>query len=313
MFTRNLLILCICIAMSAPTYAQDAHREYVEQDGWGIGTSIGLSDLWGDIGTKSFLQHYTNSKYFDKVAFMGGLFGRYSIHPCLGVRLSTNFGTLYATDKWNYDLATKAESEGDDGYQRYARAQNVKAYTFEGSVIMELLPFRINPESKRADKRGQPFIGLGLGVFHFQPYSTVGADETWVKIYDLRLEGQGWGGEYPKQFKLWQVEIPIVIGYRWDIGEHLNFGVEYHYRYTFTDYLDGVSGKYVGASEYAKHMSPRQAQTAAYVADKGYYAGLEQPNQAGNLRGNPGNKDAYSTLALTIYYKVPTRSPKWYR
>src|SRR5579883_2140160 len=99
-FIRNLLIICFCIAINSRSTAQDAARIYVEPDGWGIGTSIGESDLWGNVGTKSFLTHYTNSKYFDKVCFMGGMFGRYSIHPCLGVRLSIDYGTLYATDAW---------------------------------------------------------------------------------------------------------------------------------------------------------------------------------------------------------------------
>src|SRR5580704_13743339 len=150
-FIRNLLVLCICMALISRTaIAQNASRVYVEPDGWAVGVDAGLSDLWGDIGTKSFINHYANSKYFDKVTFMGGLFGRYSVHPCFSIRLQLNYGSLYATDKWNYDLAKNASSEGDDAYQRYARAQNAKDYVFEGTVLFELLPMRMNPESKSA-------------------------------------------------------------------------------------------------------------------------------------------------------------------
>lgn len=309
-----LLVFCICMIFSFVSKAQDASRLYVEPDGWSIGINAGMSDLWGDVGTKSFIDHYTNSKYFDKMAFMGGMFGRYTIHPALAVRMTFNYGTLYATDKWNYDGAVKAKSQGEDAYQRYARAQNVKDYMLEGSVILEFTPFRMNPEMGRAYKRGQPFIGLGIGYFHFVPYSTVGDGGTWVKIHDLHLEGQGWtGGSYPKQFSLWQACIPLVIGYRWDLGEHLNLGVEYNYRYTFTDYLDGVSGKYVGANEFAQHLSPKDAQLAAQVADKGYWLGLTTPNVAGNMRGNPSNKDSYSTLSITLYYKVNAHNRRWWR
>ena len=170
-YIRSLLMLCIAVAASFTANAQNAAREYVEPDGWAIGIDAGMTDLWGDVGTKSFITHYTNSKYFDKVAFMGGMFGRYTVHPCFAIRLMANYGTLYATDKWNYDAAIKATSQGDDAYQRYARAQNAKDYIFEATVLFELMPFRMNPESKGASKRGQPFIGLGFSYFHFTPSS----------------------------------------------------------------------------------------------------------------------------------------------
>jgi Domain of unknown function (DUF6089) len=311
-YILSLLFLLFCMAFTRTSNAQDAFREYVNQDGWSIGMHVGLADLWGDIGTKSMVTHYTNNKYFDKVAVIGGLFGRYSIHPCLAVRLQLGYGTLYATDKWNSAAANTVSLQGDDAYQRYARAQNVKDYIFEGTVLFELNFMRFNPESHNAAKRGQPFLALGFTYFHFTPYSTVGNSSAWVAIHDLNLEGQGWGNGYPKQYKLWQPAIPIAFGYKWDLGQHINFGIEYMYRYTFTDYLDGVSGKYVDPAEYQKHMSASDAVTAQQVADKGYYLGLAPKNTAGNLRGNASNKDAYSTITFTLAYKINTNTRRWW-
>ncbi len=312
-FIRNLIILCIAAASALSSHAQDASRIYVEQTGWSIGSSVGLSDLWGDVGTKSILDHYTNSKYFDKVAFMGGLFGRYTIHPALAVRFWVSLGAIYASDEWNYDKAVLAKSQAEDAYQRYARGQVARTYMFENAGQLEFSPFRMNPESRRAHKRGQPFIGLGLGYFHFTPYSTVAGGTKYVEIYKLHLEGDGFGGSYPKAYSLWQFCIPMTIGWKWDVGQHLNLGVDFMYRKTFTDYLDGVSGKYIDPKEYALHLSPADAVTAAAVADKAYLKKLAQPNVAGNMRGNPGNKDSYSTLSFTIYYKVFARSREWWK
>ncbi len=309
---RNLVALSFCMATAYATSAQDAHRLYVEPDGWAIGMNIGLSDLWGNIGTASPIEHYSNSKYFDKITMMGGLFGRYNVHPGFGLRGQLNYGSLYATDKWNYDLAKKASTQGEDAYQRYARAQNVKDVMFEGTLLMELTPRRLNPEGKKAFKRGQPFIGLGISYFHFTPYSTIAASQTWVKTYDLHLEGQGFGPTYPKQYSLWAPAIPMVIGYRWDLGQHLNLGIEYMFRYTFLKYLDGVSGKYIDPTAFAAHLTPAQAKTAAEVADKGYWYGLEPQNAAGNMRGNSAFTDKYSTISITIYFKVATRTAKWW-
>ena len=310
---RRIFLLLITVTTVTSSFAQDASRVYIEPSGWSIGTNFGSTDLWGDVGTKTLIDHYTNSKYFDKVAFMGGMFGRYTIHPCLGVKFGLNYGTVYATDAWNYDKAFVQLTQGTDAYQRYARGQSAKTDIFEGNILFELTPFRFNPEQKRAYKKGQPYIGVGLGYFHFTPKSTVGNGTKYVKIYDLHIEGDGFGDGFPPSYSLWQFCIPMSIGYRWDLGMHLNLGIEYCYRKTFTDYLDGVSGKYIDPSDYDKHLSPSEAATAKLVADKGYIKNLEQPNVKGNLRGNASNKDAYSSLSITLYYKVFARTKQWWK
>jgi len=311
-FIRNLLLLCIGMATGHAASAQDASRVYVEPDGWSIGTNFGMSDLWGNVGTQSIVEHYTNSKYFDNVVFMGGIFGRYTIHPCLAIRFQANFGTLYATDKWNYDLAKSATTQGDDAFQRYARDQDVKDYVFEATTLFELDPFRLNPESKRAGKRGQPYIATGVSIFHFNPYSTVANTQTWVPTYNLDLEGQGFGKGYPPTYSLWQPAIPLAIGYRWDLGEHLNLGVEYMWRYCFTKYLDGVSGTYISNAAFAEHLSPHDALLAEEVANKTPYTGLNLISNPGDQRGNPGVKDSYSTISIVFYYKVHNATHRWW-
>jgi hypothetical protein len=310
--TRNLSVLAISLALSFTSLAQDASRIYIEPSGWSIGTNVGLSDMWGDIGTRSPIDHYTNSKYFDKVTFMGGLFGRYTIHPALAVRLQVNYGSLYATDNWNYDKARNSANVNDDAVQRYLRSQNAKDVMFEGMALLEFTPLRFNPESKLAHKKGQPFIAAGLAYFHFTPYSTSGSGTRYISTYDLHLEGQGWGAGYPPSYSLWQPAIPVALGYRWDLGKHLNLGIEYMYRFTFTDYLDGVSNKYLSLAQYQAHLSPADAALAYAIEDKQPYFNHSQPNNAGNMRGNPSNNDSYSTITITFYYKVLSRTKEWW-
>jgi hypothetical protein len=317
-FMRNLLALCLSVAICHNTNAQNADRIYIEPNGWAIGMINGMSDLWGDVGTQSIVDHYTNGTYFNHVAFMGGVFGRYTVHPCVGLRFQVEYGSLYATDQWNKSLATAATSEGDDAYQRYARGQDARDFIFEGTCLMEFLPFRTNPESKSSRRRGQPYLTTGISIFHYTPYSRAGLDGEWTKTYNLDIEGQGWKNlpgtntNYPAKYSLWQPAIPLGIGYRWDIGQHLNLGLEYMWRMTFTDYLDGVSGKYVGAAAYAAHLNPHDALIAQAVADKGPDHGLEAPNAAGNLRGNSTNNDSYSTVSITFYYKILTKNRTWW-
>ncbi len=313
---RLLSVLCVAVVMSIPATAQKFRpsRVYIEPDGWSIGTNIGKTDMWGDVGTKGPIDHYTNSKYFDKVSMMGGLFGRYSFHPSFATRFQLNFGSLYATDEWNYDgVKGKNLLEGKDYVQRYLRAQNAKAIVVEASAMFEYTPRRFNLRGK-AYKRRQPYLAAGLAVFHYTPCSTVGKSPTWVKTYDLSLEGQGWeGASYPKKNSRWQPAVPLAFGYRWDLGDHLNLGIEYMYRMTMFDYLDGVSGKYVSAFEFNQNLGPKEAATAIQVADKTPYYNNSLANKPGTLRGNPGNNDGYSTFTITFSYKVPSRHRIWWQ
>ncbi len=310
---RNLIILILVALTTTQSIAQDASRIYIEPTGWSLGTTFGLTDLWGDVGTKSVLDHYTNSKYLDRVAIMSGMFGRYTIHPALAIRMMLSAGTLYATDEWNYDKAIISTTQGTDAYQRYARNQKIRADIFEGLGMLEITPLRFNSESKRAHKKGQPYLGAGLGYFHFTPYNTVGTGTKFTQIYDLHIEGDGFGAGFPPSYRLWQFCIPMVIGWKWDVGQHCNLGVEFIYRKTLFDYLDGVSGKYIDPKEYSKHLSPKDAVTAAAIQDKAYLYKLQQPNVAGNMRGNPANNDAYSSINFSFYYKVFSRTKEWWK
>lgn len=314
---RILSVVCVAVALGNVAVAQKfrPNRVYVEPDGWSIGMNVGMTDLWGDVGTKGPVDHYLNSKYFDKVSFMGGMFGRYSFHPSFAVRFGMNFGSFYATDEWNYD-GVKGNNliEGHDYVQRYQRAQTAKAMIFESYGMLEFTPrrFSLKPTGK-SFKRRQPYIAAGLAIFNYTPYSTVGNSTDFVKTYDLSLEGQGWeGGDYPKKSSRWQPAVPLAIGYRWDMGDHLNFGIEWKYRMTFFDYLDGVSGKYVSNFEFNQNLGPSEAKLAQQIADKSSYYNNALPNKAGTLRGNPGNNDSYSTISIMLAYRVPSRHKIWW-
>ena len=309
---RTLSMLCFMMVAGYTSYSQTSRplRDQVDPDGWAIGTNIGMTDMWGDVGTNSALDHYSNSGYLDKVCFMGGLWGRYTFHPSFSVRMMLNYGVFYATDKWNEDgVKGKGLLEGSDYVQRYLRSQTAKASVVEASFLAEYTFGRYNLDAYRSKvyHRGHPYVAAGLAIFHYTPYSTVANGTTFVKTYDLSLEGQGWGGSYPKKGSRIQPAIPIAIGYKWDVGEHLKLGVEFMYRITLFDYLDGVSGKYVSDFEFDQNMPVGEASLAKQVADKARYNNNALASVPGTLRGNPNNNDSYSSLTITFGYKVKSR------
>jgi hypothetical protein len=306
-FIRSILTLCLSATAFINANAQlGQSREYCEPPGWSVGMSFGLLDLWGDVGTQKVIDHYTNKYYFQKPHFMGGVFCRYVPHPAIGIRLGIEYGTLYAEDSWNKQLAEKATSVEDDAYQRYLRNLSVKANTWEGKLLFEINPMRFNYSSSSARKRFQPMLLLGVAYMHFKPTAKYidknGNDRGYINLYDLNIEAAGAPASIypnaPAKYSLWQVAIPMGMGVKWDIGRQLALGIEYIYRMTFTDYLDGVSNKYVDPSVY-KALFPNDPEKVALAVP-------------GSMRGNPSVNDGYSTFGISFMFKIRNRKDPWW-
>ncbi len=308
----KLILITLLFSLGKNTFAQDASRVFVEQTGWSIGWNLGTTDMWGDVGTKNPIEHYINGKYFDKVVAMGGMFGRYTIHPALAVRMGASYGTLYATDAWNERLMKLDKLIGGDAYQRWARQQDSKPDVFENTLLLEFTPFRLNAEKRRAGAAGQLYFGLGISYFYFIPKSSVGQSGVFVNTYDYHLEGEGFGDSFPKQYSRWAFAIPMVVGYRFDLGKHINLGFEFNFRKTFTDHLDGVSGKYITYDEYKKHLSAEDAWTAFQVADKSPFWRTDHPHTHGENRGTGTGSDNYSSFNIVLYYKLHQTDQRWW-
>ncbi len=305
-------LLAAILLVSATDACAQSQMRLDAPHGWSIGGNVGMSDFWGNVGTKSFIDHYNNSNYAKNVHGMGGLFARYSMSPAFSLKLAVNYGELYATDQWNYNSYKSASSTNSDAYQRYARFQDIKDNIWEGSMSLEWTPRRMNLQSKGAQRSAQPYLHLGVGYFHYQPYSSLNGD--WVKIHDLHLEGDGFPvAGMPAAYKLSGFCIPVGVGYRFDIGEHLNLGVEYSYRFTFIGYMDDVSNKYIDPKYFNEYLTPSQAAEATALADKSKLAvGPAGGNAPGTQRGDPSLKDSYSTISIVLYFKVRPHGVEWW-
>lgn len=335
---------CLTAAVLPAAHAQQKWTryrapEFVERPGWSVGMNFGMSDLWGDVGTKSPIFHYGNSKYWERPHFMGGVFTRYALHPGFVIRAAINYGSVYANDNWNYDLAKNASKTEDDAYQRYFRNQDVKSNIWEGNLMFEINPRRLgNLEAKGAKKRMQPYLLVGGGYFHYRAkgmYTPRGTDgrangqSHEVDMYNLYLENQGstspevdsilgtMGLSAPTGTqKLWVPEVCGGVGVRWDIANQVSLGIEYLYRYTFTDYLDGVSTTYVDPRVFDVIHSdnPVKAQMAKDMYDKSWLIDKDFKHSPGEIRGNAADKDGYSTIAISVFFRIKTkRVPWWYQ
>ena len=84
------------------------------------------------------------------------------------------------------------------------------------------------------------------------------------------------------------------IGFKFNLRKRIAISIEYGIRKTFTDYLDDVSGNYLGNDVLTGFRGPLAAELADRSTD-GATAGFN--------RGNPTNKDWYSFYGIMLTFK----------
>jgi hypothetical protein len=221
------------------------------------------------------MSKFTVKRNFGKskqYASVGGYFGAANYFGDLApstTRLSTSmaltrtfFGAFYAKRinanfSWRASLAW-ARLRGDDfeanrttpeGEFRYQRNLNFRNDVIElsGVAIADILP------TDRGYLRRSFFNGyglLGIAVFYHNPKGYVPANSglpgagTWIALQPLGTEGQGLPG-YKKKYSLVQAAVILGGGVKYRVSDKLDLGLEFAWRFTFTDYLDDVSGNFV--------------------------------------------------------------------
>jgi hypothetical protein len=320
------------LLLFAPSHAQHKYYwgnpdiPYIEQRGFSLGVNMGVSDLWADVGTQSILDHYTNKEYTKHMQYMGGFFARYTYVPGISFRLGVNYGTLYASDNWNKEKALKATNIADDYYQRYVRNLDVSDRIWEGNFLFEFSPLRIsNWEFGKLSKwKVQPYLLIGFAGFHFNPQGTFKdlktGREKWVDLEPLHTEGENFqapGYEFPESYNLWSYAGIGGIGVRFDLGKGLGIGLEYQLRYTFTDYLDDVSGQYIDPQlmdiAYLHEDHGTKSVLAKKMMDRSNEIIPGYKHQGGEYRGDPSNKDMYSTVSIMFFWKIKKRDTPWWK
>ncbi|MBC8265463.1 MAG: hypothetical protein H8E84_00685 [Flavobacteriales bacterium] len=130
-----------------------------------------------------------------------------------------------------------------------------------------------------------PFIFLGASYIHHQPMSNY--NNFTYDLQTLSTEGQ----EEPYALNLFA--IPVGFGFQSRISKKLTIGIQARFRKVFSDYLDDVSGAYANYDD----ILSNSGEVAAYFSDPSRAAYDYQKNET---RGNPFDKDTYSTILISI-------------
>ncbi|MCU0367248.1 MAG: DUF6089 family protein [Cyclobacteriaceae bacterium] len=288
-----------------------------------IGFSVNALNYYGDLAPKptALSTDISFTRPGGALSFMHRFGPRYSI---MG---SFMYGSLRGAD------AESANFEDlENGKYRYQRNLSFRNNIKELSVMAYFDLFD-NDATYMSRPKWTPYAYIGIAGFMHNPQAIAPENDLqgnplpqagqWVDLRPLGTEGQNsqlleTDANYGlKPYSKIQAAIPIGIGARFRLTDVMDLWVDVGFRYTFTDYLDDVSGNYVDLgvldTPLAKAMSYRSNELpadklppllsyqgrdlATYQVINGY--GSEFPS---NVRGSKNDRDIYMVTSIKLTY-----------
>ncbi len=271
---------------------------------------------------------------FTRPGFGGTVGLRFS--PAMAFRAGLSWGRIKGDD-------FTSDPQDEASAPRYARNLSFRNDIKEFQLGFE---YYILPSSGGINNRARmnAYVFLGAAVFHHEPRGKAPqydyqANETsteldlsgqWVKLRPLGTEGQFLDGSSVKPYSQFQFSIPVAVGLRMALPGPFDAGVEFGYRFLFTDYIDDVSGNYVDLDQFsdpmARIMSDRSSEPVAawneeqradnlniinYTYESGETYQINGNNGTGiegSVRGNPDRNDMIFMTTLKITYLIYPRT-----
>jgi len=328
-----LVLACFFITFSAEEAYSQMNRRNIKKNNKRIASyrgkksNFGKDKVYNSLGVSlNALNYYGDlapspKKFSTDISFT---------RPALGVSFTHRFGPRYQLiGSFMYgglrgsDFESADPDDFDNGAFRYVRNLSFRNRIKELSFIAQVDLFE-NQATYISRVPWTPYVFAGVAIFHHNPQAQVPDTDLlenpfsdageWVDLRPLKTEG--------KSYSSFQFAIPFGIGARFRINEVMDISAELGFRYTFTDYLDDVSGDYVDlttlTSEKAKAMSyrsnevqPVNARVQEIIANRytGYtgfttVAGYGHVNSDGtmNMRGRSSDRDIYMVTTVRLTY-----------
>lgn len=265
--------------------------------GISLGPMNSLTDVGGRNGRGTRGPKDLNLK---STTFYGSLYGLASFKHFLALRLEGTVGRIKSEDS-----LLKSGKINNGAIGRYNRNLSFRSPIYELSLTAEVHPIDLfgNADPEDYPPALSPYLIAGVGFFHFNPQANL--DGKWIDLRPLHTEGEGFT-EYPnvKEYKLNQLNVPYGVGLSFQATSNFNLRLEYITRYTFTDYLDDVHGRYIDPAIFSKYLSGNDLTNALILNNRVRPDAVPNLTTArpGEIRGNPLNKDTYFTINFKIGY-----------
>lgn len=236
-----------------------------------LGLLFGASNYYGDLSNNTVMLSQTHPS--------AALLGRYNINNKWSVKGYFGYGRISGADSL--------------GSSAYRKARNLSFFSdiFEFSAQVEYNLVKNSPSGRKL----LPYIFTGIGIFNFDPKAKY--HDTIYELQPLGTEGQGTTVYNDrKKYPLTTVCIPLGIGLKKRIGSHISVGVEVGVRFTFTDYLDDVSGTYADVNV----VRASNGNIAAKLSDRSNEVSADGNNIFRD--GDPRGFKSFSFITTDMYF-----------
>ncbi|PCJ01380.1 MAG: hypothetical protein COB15_00215 [Flavobacteriales bacterium] len=265
------------------------YSQYNIDYGFSVGASNYLGEFGGGDGDG---RAFVADLEFSYTRWTAGAFFRYKLSPKIATKISLNYIRLSGDDV----------KSGNPS--RRARNLNFKNDMFEFLINGEYYIYKVNDVggTGRYTTDFNLYLFGGLGLFYSNPKGQTITGE-WVSLKPLETEGVSYSSL--------NFAIPLGIGFYYTIQRKYRLGLEIGWRTTFTDYIDDASTVYangiggVGNNTDQKLLDEINAEGGEPQLVAGNY-------EAGDIRGDPDNNDAYMTATVNFSWAIRGRS-KFYK
>ena len=273
MIRKTFTILCLIMGLQKAN--AQLMEPFVHQGE--IGFSAGFGHYFGDLNPNSAVNR-------PKTA--AGIFFRKQITNYIGIRLSGDYTELGYSDVYSTNPV------------QIARNLSFNTNVWEISLAGDFNFFEFHPGFE--GYRFTPYLGLGVGVFSFDPYAYLSGEKYLLRT--LGTEGQG-SSLYPElqPYNPIAISIPFTIGAKYALNARTNVFAELTYRFTNTDYLDDVSGLYT--PDAFPTLPDGSPSPAFLLQDRSYETG-SSIGVKGKQRGNSLQKDSFATFKIGISFNL---------
>ncbi len=271
---KAILFLILFLSIGLQTFRAQWALDY--------GFNIGVANYLGEIGGKEKdAQPFLLDLKLGQTRWGLGGFIRYNIAGNFYIRGDINTFRIQGADSLSINPT------------RVGRNLSFKNDVFELSARAEYVFYRDYDVGRTGNYEVNlsMFAFAGGGVFWHNPKAM--HNGQWYALQPLQTEGVAYSRIQPS--------IPVGLGFHYTIRKTQRIGFEVGYRFTFTDYLDDVSGFYrdtTGTTDIQKIFISRPVEVDIYD-------NLPHPNnyKYPSPRGNPKNMDGFMT-AMVSYSTV---------
>ncbi len=257
----RIFAFIVLLCFSALANAQQ-EQTYIHEGEYGF--SVGVGQYWGDLNPNSVKDH---------TKFAASIFYLKQLNNYISLRASGHYSYLGYADKYSKNVF------------QHTRNLSFDTDVWEVSVSGNFNFFKFYPQLP--EYRFTPYLSLGVGAINFNPYANLGSNKVYLR--QLETEGQ------TQQYSPFALVIPMGMGIKYNISNHVNIFSELIYRFTSTGYLDDVNGTYAGAATFTNP-------TALQLQDRSGIYGTPI-GVKGRQRGN-GKNDSYATFEIGLSFNL---------